>query len=60
MKLDEGYSLIEEVHQESELDSLDIVVSEISEEEDMVAMMSKQLSVYLSNYLVVLVWVKYF
>ena len=52
MKLDEVYSLIAEVHQESELDSVDIVVPDIPEAEAMVAMMNKQLSVYLSNYLV--------
>ena len=52
MKLAEGYSLIAEVHQESELDSVDIVVPDIPEEEVMVSMMNKQLSVYLSKYLV--------
>ena len=52
MKLDEGYSLIAEVHQESELDSVDIVVPDIPEAEAMVSMMNKQLLVYLSNYLV--------
>ena len=52
MKLAEGYSLIAEVHQESDLDSVDIVVPGIPEAEYMVAMMNKQLSVYLSNYLV--------
>ena len=40
------------MHQESELDSVDIVVSYIPEAEAMFAMMNKQLSVYLSNYLV--------
>ena len=38
-----------EVHQDSEIDSVDIVVQDITE---VVAMMNKQLSVYLSNYLV--------
>ena len=52
MKLAEGYSLIAEVHQESELDSVDIVVQDIPEVEAMFAMMNKQISVYLSNYLV--------
>ena len=52
MKLAEGYSLIAELHQESELDSVDIVIPDIPEAETMVAMMNKQLSVYLSNYLV--------
>ena len=52
MKLDEGYYLIAEVHQESELDSVDIVVPDIPEAEAMVAMMNKQISVYLSKYLV--------
>ena len=52
MNLDEGYSLIAEVHQESELDSADIVVPDIPEAEAMVSMINKQLSVYLSNYLV--------
>ena len=52
MNLDEGYSLIEEVHQESELDIVDIVVPDIPEAGDMVAMTNKQLSVYLSNYIV--------
>ena len=51
MKLAEGYSLIAEVHQESELDSVDIVVPDIPEAEAIVFMMNKQLSVYLSNYL---------
>ena len=50
--LSEGYSLILEVHQESELDSVDIVVPDIPEAEAIVAMMNIQLSVYLSNYLV--------
>ena len=45
MKLAEVYSLIAEFHQESELDSVDIVVPEISEAGAMVAMM-------LSNYLI--------
>ena len=40
------------MHQESELDSVDIVVSEIPEAEAMAAMKNKKLSVYLSNYLV--------
>ena len=52
MKLAEGYSLITEVNQESELDSVDIVVPDIPEAEAMVAMTKKQLSFYLSNYLV--------
>ena len=52
MKLAEGYSLIAEVHQEWELDSVDIVVPDNSEAEAMVPMMNKQLSVYLSKYLV--------
>ena len=43
MKLAEGYSLIGEVHQESELDSVDIIVPDIPEAESMVAMMNKQL-----------------
>ena len=47
MKLSEGYSLLAEVHQESELDSVDIVVPDIPEAEAMVAMMNKQISVYL-------------
>ena len=51
MKLAEGYSLIEEVHQESELYSVDFVAPEIPEAEAMFAMMNKQLLVYLSNYL---------
>ena len=46
-KLAEGYSLIAEEHQDSELDSVDIFVQEISEAEAMVTMMNKQLSVYL-------------
>ena len=52
MNMDEGYSLIVEVHQESELDSVDIVITYIPEAEAMVAMMNKQLSVYLSKYIV--------
>ena len=52
MNLAEGYSLIAEVHQESELDSVDIIVPEIPEAEAMVDIMNKQLQVYLSNYLV--------
>ena len=52
MKLAEVFSLIAEVRRESELDSVDIVVPDIPEAEDMVSMMNKQLSVYLSNYLV--------
>ena len=52
MKLAEGYSLIAKIHQESELDRVDIVVPEIPEADDMFAMMNKPLSVYLSNYLV--------
>ena len=44
--------LIAEVHQESELDSVDIFVPDIPEAEAMVTMMNKQLLVYLSNYLV--------
>ena len=47
MKLSEGYSLITVLHQESELDSVGIVVPDISEAEAMVAMMNKQLLVYL-------------
>ena len=47
MNLAEGYSLIEEVHQESELESVDIVVLDIHESESMVAIMNKQISVYL-------------
>ena len=47
MKLAELYFLIAEVHQESELDSVDIVVPDTPETEAMVAMMNKQLSVYL-------------
>ena len=43
MKLAEGYSLIAEVHQESELDSVDIIVPEIPEAEAMVDIMNKQL-----------------
>ena len=50
MKLAEVYSLIAEFHQESELDSVDIVVPEIPEAGAMVAMMNKKLSLYLSNY----------
>ena len=52
MKLADGYSLIWEVHQESELDSVDIVVPDIPEEEAVVALINKQLPVYLSSYLV--------
>ena len=52
MKLAEWYSLIAEVHKESELYSVDIVVTDIPEAEAMVSMMNKQLSVYLSSYLV--------
>ena len=52
MKLAEGYYLILEVHQESELYSVDIVVTDIPEAEAMVSMINKQLSVYLSSYLV--------
>ena len=52
MKLAEGYTLIAEVHQKSELDSVDIVVPYIPESGALVAMMNKKLSVYLSNYLV--------
>ena len=40
------------MHQESELDSVDIVVSEIPEAEAMAAMKNKKLSVYLSNYII--------
>ena len=47
MNLAEGDYLVMEVHQESELDSTDIVVPEIPEAEAMVAIMNKQLSVYL-------------
>ena len=43
MKLAEGYYLIAEVHKESELDSVDIVVPEISKSEAMVAITNKQL-----------------
>ena len=50
MKLAEGYSLIAELHQESEPDSVDIVVLDIPESESMAIMMNKQLSLYLSNY----------
>ena len=50
MKLAEGYSLILEAHQESELDSVDIFVPDILEAEAMVAMKNKQLLAYLSNY----------
>ena len=52
MKLAEGYYLIPELHQESELDSVYIVVQDIPEAEAMVAMTNKKFSVYLSNYLV--------
>ena len=52
MKLAEGYSLISEMHQESELDNVDIVVPDIPDAEAMAVMMNKQLSIYLSNYLV--------
>ena len=52
MKLAEVYSLILEVHQESELDRVDIVVPDIPEAEAMVALINKKLSVYLSNYIV--------
>ena len=41
MKLDEGYSIIAEVHQDSELDSVDIVLPDVLEAEAMVAMMNK-------------------
>ena len=51
MNLAEGHSLIAEVHKDSELDIFDIVVPDIPEAEAMVAMMNKQLSVYLSKYL---------
>ena len=51
MKLAEGYPLIAEVHQDSKLDIVDIFVPDIPEAEAMVAMMNKQLSVYLSDYL---------
>ena len=47
MKLDEGYSLIAEVHQESELDSVDIFVPDIHEAEAMAVMMNKQILDYL-------------
>ena len=47
MKLSEGYSLIAEVHQDSELDSVDIFVSDTPKGEAMVATMKKQISVYL-------------
>ena len=47
MNLAEVYSLIAEVNQDSELDSVDIVVLDIPEAEDMVSMMNKQISVYL-------------
>ena len=40
MKLAEGYSLIAELHQDSDLDSVDIVVPDIPEAEAMVAMMN--------------------
>ena len=40
------------MHQESELDSVDIVVPDIPEAEAMVSIINKRLSVYLSNYLV--------
>ena len=52
IKLAEGYYLIAEVHQHSELDSVDIVVPDIPEAEAMIVMMNKQLSVYLSKYVV--------
>ena len=52
MKLAEGYSLIAEVHQESELDDINIGVPDIPEAGAMVAMMNKQLLIYLSKYLV--------
>ena len=52
INLDERYPLITEVHQDSELDIVDIVVPEIPEAEAMVAMMNKQLLVYLSNYFI--------
>ena len=51
-KLADGYSLISEVHQESELDSVDIVVPDIPEEKAVVALINKQLPVYLSSHLV--------
>ena len=59
MNLDEEYSLIAEVHQESKLDNVDIVVTDIPEAKAMVAMMNKQLSVYCQTILLMLVWVKY-
>ena len=40
-----------EVHQDSELDIVDIFILDILEVEAMVAVMNKQLSVYLSNYI---------
>ena len=41
MRLDEGYSVIAEVHEESELDSVDIDVPDIPEAEAMVDMINK-------------------
>ena len=52
MKLAEGYYLIAEVYQESGLDSVDIFIPETPKAEAMVDIMNKQISVYLSNYLV--------
>ena len=60
MKIAEGYSLIAELHQESELDNVNIVVPEISEAEAKVAMMSKQNFWFTcQTILLVMVWVKY-
>ena len=51
MNLAEGYSLIAEVHQDPELDIVDIFVPDIPEAEAVVATTNKKLSVYLSNYI---------
>ena len=59
MKLTKGYSLITEVHQESELDSVDIVIPDIPEAEAMVAMTNKNSRFTCQTVLLMLVWVRY-
>ena len=59
MNLAEGYSLIAEVHQESELDSVNIIVPAIPESEAMLALMNKNYRFNCQTILLMLVWVKY-
>ena len=60
MNIAEGYSLIADVHQYSELDSVDVVVLDIPEAEAMVAIINKKIRFTCQNILLILVWVNYF